>query len=322
MDPPEHSRLRRLVASAFTSRRVQAMRPRVEQIVDELLDELIAKPPPADLVAHFSLPLPVRVICDMLGVPVEDQEKFHAWSDQIMGDWTRDPEIIQEGFIGMGGYIAGLIEVKRASPGEDLLSALIAARDEQDRLSEEELVRMGLTLLLAGHETTVNQLNMSLITLLRYPEQFDRLRADPDLLPGAVEEMMRFVQLGGGQGGGFERLTSEEIELGGVRIPAGEAVLPIFNAANRDPAVFADPDRLDVTREVGSHLGFGAGVHHCLGAQLARMELLVAYAGMLRRLPGLRLAVPVEELRFKAGMLLYSLHELPVTWDAPGGGGE
>ena len=317
MDPPEHTRLRKLVASAFTARRVSELRPSVVRIVDELLDGLVDQPRPADLVHHFSLALPVRVICTLLGVPAEDLDKFHGWSDSVMADWDQDPDAIIGGFQAIGGYIAGLIEIKREEPADDLMTALIAARDEQDRLSEEELVRLGLTLLVAGHETTANQINMSLLTLLKYPDELAKLRDDPGLIPGAVEELMRFVQLGGGAGGPVERIATEDMELGGVLIPAGDAVLPIFNAANRDPLAYDDPDRLDVTRQIASHLAFGAGVHHCLGAQLARMELQEAFAGLVRRLPGLRLAVPVEELRFKSGMIVYSLHELPVTWDTP-----
>jgi cytochrome P450 len=193
------------------------------------------------------------------------------------------------------------------------LTALIAARDEGDRLSETELVNLCFGLLIAGHETTANQINMFLLTLLHFPEEYERLVASPELVPQAVEELMRFVQLGEG-GVGLPRVTTEAVELGGVTIPAGSVVLTSFAAANRDESVFADADRLDLKREVSQHLGFGAGAHHCLGAQLARMELQEALSGLLRRLPGLHIAVPDSQLTFKSGMIVRSLETLPVTW--------
>jgi cytochrome P450 len=313
MDPPEHTRVRKLVASAFTARRVQQLRPRVARIVGELLDGLVAGQRPADLVGSFSLPLPVQVICEMLGVPLQDLEKFHAWSDCLMGNWEQDTGAMMAALNGLSGYFAGLIELKRAEPADDLMTALIAARDEHDRLSEEELVRLCIGLLIGGHETTANQINMSLLTLLANPAELARLRAEPDLIPAAIEELMRFVQLG--HGSPPARVTSEEVQLGGITIAAGEVVLPFFNIANRDPSAFPDPDRLNLGRTQSTHMGFGAGVHHCLGAQLARMELQEAYRGLLGRLPGLRLAVPAGELRLKDKMIIYSFHELPVTWD-------
>ncbi|GII20419.1 cytochrome P450 [Planosporangium mesophilum] len=313
MDPPEHTRLRRLVASAFTARRVEELRPRVAKLVDELLDRVETLPRPVDLVENFSLPLPVQVICELLGVPATDRHVFHAWSDAVMNDWRADPAKSKEAIEELSRYFARLIAAKRAEPADDLMTALIAARDRDDKLSEHELVQLGLGLLIAGHETTANQINMFLLTLLRYPDELARLRTTPDDIPRAVEELMRFVQLGQG-GGGLLRVTLEEVELGGVRLPAGAAVLPALLAANRDPRAFDQPDRLDLSRADNPHLGFGAGVHHCLGAQLARMELQEALRGLLRRLPGVRVTVPDSELRFKSGMTLRSLEALPVTW--------
>jgi cytochrome P450 len=313
MDPPEHTRLRRLVASAFTSRRVEELRPRVAGTVDELIGAMRRMPRPVDLVENFSLPLPVQVICELLGVPASDRPTFHAWSDTLMGDANRDPAETRAAFEGLSYYFAGLIAAKRAGPRDDLMTALIAARDSDDRLSERELVTMCLGLLIGGHETTANQINMFVLTLLRHPDELARLRADPDAVPRAVEELMRFSQLGDG-GATLPRVTTEDVELGGVTIPKGSAVLPALGAANRDPAVFADPDRLDLTRAANPHLGFGGGVHHCLGAQLARMELQEALRGLFGRLPGLRVAVSEAELRFKPGMVVRSLETLPVTW--------
>jgi cytochrome P450 len=314
MDPPEHTRLRKLVASAFTSRRTEALRPRVASTVNELIDAMIGRPQPVDLVTAFSLPLPAQVICEMLGVPAEDMEQFHAWSDAVMADWERDSDEIMTALVELYGYFGALIEVKRAQPADDMMSALIAARDEDDRLSEEELTVMCCTLLIGGHETTANQINLSLLLLFDHPDQVAKLRADPGLIPGAVEELLRCSRLGGLAPA---RLTTEDVEIGGVTIPAGEQVIPLFGTANRDSSVFADPDRFDVTRDAVNHLTFGAGVHHCLGSQLARVELQEAFRGLIGRLPGLRLAVPASELEFKPGMAIHSLRELPVLWGEP-----
>jgi cytochrome P450 len=314
MDPPEHTRLRKLVASAFTARRVEALRPRAAGIVDELIDAMAGRPQPADLVAGFSLPLPAQVICEMLGVPAADLEQFHAWSDAMIGDWQRDADEIMTAAAELYGYFGTLIEIKRARPADDLISALIAARDDADRLSEHELTVMCCALLIAGHETTANQINLSLLLLLDHPDQVVTLRADPELIPGAVEELLRCTRLGGLPP---SRVTTEDVRLGGVTIPAGELVIPLYSTANRDRSVFIDPDRFDVTRDAASHLAFGAGVHHCLGAQLARVELQEAFRGLIGRLPGLRLAVPAGDLEFKPGMAIHSLRELPVRWGEP-----
>ena len=311
-DPPEHTRLRKLVASAFTVRRVEALRPRVASIVSQLIDAMAGRPQPADLVASFSLPLPAQVICEMLGVPAEDTDQFHAWSDAIIGDWQRDAGEMMTAAAELYGYFGTLIETKRAQPADDLMTALIAARDDADRLSEHELTAMCCALLIAGHETTANHINLSLLLLLDHPGQVATLRADPELIPGAVEELLRCTRLGGLPPA---RVTTEDVRLGGVTIPAGELVIPLYSTANRDRSVFIDPDRLDITRDAAGHLAFGAGVHHCLGAQLARLELQEAFRGLIGRLPGLRLAVPAGDLEFKPGMAIHSLRELPVRWD-------
>ena len=313
MDPPEHTRLRKLVASAFTARRVEALRPRVAGIVNQLIDAMAGRQP-ADLVAAFSLPLPAQVICEMLGVPAEDLGQFHAWSDTIIGDWQRDSGEIMTALAALYGYFGTLIEIKRGRPADDLMSALIAARDQDDRLSEHELTVMCCTLLIGGHETTANQINLSLLLLFDHPGEVATLRADPGLIPAAVEELLRCTRLGGLPPA---RVTTEDVQLGGVTIPAGEQVMPLYSTANRDRSAFTDPDRLDVTRDAASHLSFGAGVHHCLGAQLARVELQEAFRGLIGRLPGLRLAVPASALEFKPGMAIHSLRELPVLWGEP-----
>jgi cytochrome P450 len=273
---------------------------------------LLRQPQPADLVSSFALPLPVQVICEMLGVPAGDMEQFHAWSDTVMSDWDRDSDQVMTAILDIYGYFGKLIAAKRAKPADDLMTALIAARDSGDKLSEEELTTLGSTILISGHETTASNISSSLVLLLGHPDQLATLRGDPALIPGAVEEFVRYVQLGSAVPPA--RMAREDVQLGDVTIPAGEVVLPMFHAANRDPSVFSEPDTFDVTRPPGSHLAFGAGAHYCIGAQLARMELQEAFRGLLR-IPGLRLAIPAADLKFKPGMAVYSLMELPVSWD-------
>lgn len=314
MDAPRHTRLRKLVASAFTARRVEGLRPRVAEVVNELIDAMLDRPQPADLVEAFSLPLPAQVICEMLGVPAEDLPQFHAWSDIIMANWERHADEIMSALAELYGYFAKLLEIKRSQPADDLMSALIAARDDADRLSEEELTVMCCTLLIGGHETTANEINLSVLLLLDHPGEVAKLRADPGLIPGAVEELLRCALLGGPAPA---RVTREDVTIGGVTIPADELVVPLYAAANRDPSVFSDPLRFDVTRDAADHLSFGAGLHHCLGAQLARLELQEAFRGLIGRLPGLRLAVRASELEFKSGMVINSLRGLPIVWDEP-----
>lgn len=315
MDPPEHTRLRKLVAGAFTEKRIQALRPRVARIVDDLIDAMLAGPRPADLSHSFSLMVPASVICLLLGVPIADVDRFHAWSNVIFGDWSRSRDEITGAYGAMGGYMTELIAQKREAPEDDLISVLIDARDSAGKLTELELVKFCIGLLAAGHETTANSINMSFLALCQHPDELARLRADPGLIPTAVEELLRYVIISGSGFVPLARITREEVCLGGVTIPPGETVLPSFNVANRDPAAFDDPDRLDVGRAPKTHLGFGAGPHHCLGAQLARMELQEAFRGLLPRLPGLRMAVPTSELEFRAGQTIASMRELPVTWD-------
>ncbi|MDT5042660.1 MAG: hypothetical protein QOE51_3645 [Actinoplanes sp.] len=313
MDPPDHSRLRRLVAKAFTARRVDLLRPDTTEIADELVDAMIAGGSPADLVEQFAAPLPIRVICRLLGVPVSDQEKFRTWSEAIVSTTSLAPEQIVEYLGSLHAYMAGLIAHRRQEPTDDLLGALVQARDaDNDRLTEQEMVELAAGILAAGHETTVSQIPNFVYVLLTNPEQLALLQSRPDLIPSAVEELMRYVPLGAASS--FARYATEDVELGGVRIRAGEPVIASLSSANRDDDVFADPDGLDLTREVNPHIGFGHGVHHCLGAQLARMELQVALGTLLTRLTGLSLAVDEKELDWKPGQLVRGLRSMPVTW--------
>lgn len=310
MDPPRHTMVRRVVSGAFTARRVEKLRPTVARLVDEMIDDMVAEGAPADLITHLSAPLPLHVISELLGVPERDRGRIKEWSDALVSDWTADPATGKAALAEFGGLIAH----RREHPGDDLMSALIAAWDEHDDLTEPELVSVTAGILAGGHESTTNQINLFLLVLARHPGQLARLRADdPDAIARAVEELTRFIQLGG-NGILLPRVTTEEIELSGVTLPEGAMVLPAVASANHDAAVFDDPDGLDLTRQVNPHLAYGIGPHYCIGAALARMELQEALGGLLRRLPGLRPAVPEAELRFKPGLVVHSLETLPVTW--------
>jgi cytochrome P450 len=315
MDPPEHSRLRKVVAGAFTERRMQALRPQVAKIVDDLIDAMLAGARPADLAHSFSLMVPASVICALLGVPVTDVGKFHEWTSTMFGDWSRSPEEIAAAQAAIGVYMAELIAQKRETPADDLVSVLSGASDSTGKLTDEEVVQLCFLILGAGHESTASMINLSFVALCQAPGQLARLCANPDLLPDAVEELLRYVSITGSGFVPMSRVTREEVSLGRVTIPAGETILPAINAANRDPAAFDSPDRLDTERRPKAHLAFGAGAHHCLGAQLARMELQEAFRGLLTRLPGLRMAVPMSDLEFHEGQIITSVRELLVTWD-------
>ncbi|MFF3650822.1 cytochrome P450 [Streptomyces sp. NPDC002181] len=314
-DPPDHTRLRRLVSKAFTARRVAEMRPRVQAVTDRLLDAVVAAGS-ADLVADFALPLPVTVISELLGVPVDERHEFQRWTDRMLmrGAQPPDPAVVNEAWRHMRAYVTGLIGAKREEPGEDLLSALITARDEEQRLSEDELVAMVFLLLAAGYVTTVNLISGGIAMLLAHPDQLDLLRSDPALLPGAIEEFLRYD---GPVSPGIARFAREDVEIAGVRVPRGATVLIGSAVADRDPGRFPDPDRLDITRADNAHLAFGHGIHYCLGAPLARLEGQIAIGTALRRLPGLALAVPPAEIPWRPGGLRGPL-ALPVTF-TPGG---
>ncbi|MFB7053029.1 cytochrome P450 family protein [Streptomyces vinaceus] len=315
-DPPDHTRLRRLVSKAFTARRVAEMRPRIQEVTDRLLDAVVADGR-ADLVADFALPLPVTVISELLGVPVDERHEFQRWTDRMLmrGAQPPDPAVVNEAWRHMRAYVTELIGAKRAEPGEDLLSALITARDEEQRLSEDELVAMVFLLLAAGYVTTVNLISGGIAMLLAHPDQLDLLRSDPALLPGAVEEFLRYD---GPVSPGIARFAREDVEIAGVRIPRGATVLIGSAVADRDPDRFPDPDRLDITRADNAHLAFGHGIHYCLGAPLARLEGQIAIGTALRRLPGLALAVEPAQIPWRPGGLRGPL-ALPVTF-TPGGG--
>ncbi|WP_406164946.1 cytochrome P450 [Streptomyces sp. NBC_00996] len=310
-DPPDHTRLRRLVSKAFTARRVAELRPRVQEITDRLLDAIVPAGK-ADLVEDFALPLPVTVICELLGVPGADRHDFQRWTDEMIlqGGEQPDPARVDRGWRQMSSYLTGLLADKRARPGDDLLSALITTRDEEHRLDEDELIAMAFLLLVAGYITTVNLIGSGIAALLAHPDQLQMLRDDPELLPGAIEEFLRYD---GPVNPGIARFAREDVTVAGVIIPRGATVLVASAIADRDPAQFPDPDRLDIARPDNAHLAFGHGIHYCLGAPLARLEGQIAIGTALGRLPHLSLAVPRSELRWRSGGLRGPA-QLPVTF--------
>ncbi|MFE3607564.1 cytochrome P450 family protein [Streptomyces goshikiensis] len=310
-DPPQHTRLRRLVAREFTARRVEALRPRVEQITHELLDAMAARPErTADLIEALAFPLPMTVICELLGVPDLDRERFRYWSSEVVAPTAPGPDNTPHREL--GAYLGELVEAKAKSPGEDLLSALIRTRDEDgDSLSPDELIGMAFLLLIAGHETTVNLISNGVRALLAHPEQLADLRADYDgLLGGAVEEMLRYD--GPVQNATF-RYARVDVEIGGAAIPAGATVLVSLAAADRDPARFAEPDRFDIRRAAQGHLAFGHGLHFCIGAPLARMEGHIAVRTLLERFPDLAENSDGPPI-WLPGSLMRGVSRLPVRW--------
>ncbi|MEU7787260.1 cytochrome P450 [Amycolatopsis sp. NPDC049159] len=310
MDPPDHGRLRRKLTGAFTVKRMKTLEDHIVDIVERQLDHLAQLTPPIDLVKEFALPVPSLVICELLGVPYEDRESFQADSAQFM---VRDQplETKMGAYIALNTYLTELVTSKRAEPGDDILSDL--ARHED--LTVEELTGAAFLLLLAGHETTANMLSLGTFALLEHPEQAAEVRANPDLLPGAVEELLRYLSVADI----FFRYATEDLELGGETIPRGSTVVVSLLAANHDPRRFENPDTLDVHRNARGLLSFGHGVHQCLGQQLARIEMRAGFEALLRRFPTLALAVPAGEVKLRTDMNIYGVHELPVTWTATAG---
>ncbi|KHK97833.1 cytochrome P450 [Microbacterium mangrovi] len=305
MDPPDHTQQRVRVMGEFTVKKIGAMRPRVQEIVEETLDEMLASGNSADLVTALSLPVPSVVIAELLGVPLEDHSVFQENSAKFT-EADSPMEARMEAMDALKTYIAGLVAARADQPGDDLLSRQLAAG-----ASPEELTGLGFLLLIAGHETTANMISLSIATLLDRPDLLQQLRDDPPLLPGAVEELLRYFTIA--EVGGL-RLATADIEVAGVTIPAGDAVFALANTANRDPEVFPDPHTIDFHRGARNHLAFGFGPHQCLGQNLARLELEVVLEAVIRRLPTLRLAVPFEEISFKEFGPNYGVYSLPVEW--------
>ncbi|MFF3322695.1 cytochrome P450 [Streptomyces sp. NPDC002889] len=307
----DHLRLRRLVSSGFTARRVASLRPQIQAAADGLADRLarrIASQGHADLVAEYANPLPLVVIGELLGVPEADRQPFSAWVGAMIAPKT--PQDVAAAIGRIHNFLIDLVADRRARPGDDLLSDLIAARDVDDRLTEDELVSLAFLILMAGSENAQHLISGGLLTLLDHPDQLAAIRDDWSLLPEAVEELLRYAlpnQMA------IRRFPTEQMEIGGIRIPAGDTVLLCLASANRDPERYPDPDRFDIRREDKAHLALGHGLHYCLGAPLARVEIALAFSTLLTRLPDLRLAVPAERLRWNTSFRSHALRELPIT---------
>lgn len=312
VDPPDHTRLRSLVTRAFTPRVVEGMRPRIEAIADDLLRRA-GQRGDMDLVSDFAFPLPATVIAELLGVPREDHVRFREWSNRIAGalDDRAPHEVHVSAYLAdleLARYFDELVQARRGNPGDDLITELIAAEEEGDRLSLPETLAMCTLLLTAGHETTTNLIGMGTYHLLRHPEQREIVLAEPDRWPAAVNELLRFdapVQR-------TNRWVYEDVEVDGHPFKRGDIVAPVMGAANRDPAAFANPDVLDVTRRETRHLAFGRGIHYCLGSSLATLEAVIAFRALFERFPGLRLAG--DEPTWSPNTVVRGLRSLPVTW--------
>ncbi|MFC6082803.1 cytochrome P450 [Sphaerisporangium aureirubrum] len=309
MDPPDHSRLRRLLLPELTRRRVEAMRPAIQEIAEKLVGDMAAATPPVDLVQTLALPLPSMVITELLGVPYEDREYFHD-TTKVIGDQSVDPKRRIQVRNDLKEYLDKLVAMKEAEPADDVLSRMCARREEAG-VSREEVVGIATLLMVAGYETIANQIGSGTVALLENPDRVAELRADPAKLPDAVEEIIRHQTV---IDYGLRRAATEDVEVGGQLIKAGEGVVVVVASANRDEDVFECPDRLDFDRERHDHFSFGYGVHQCMGQILARVQLEIAWAELFGRIPGLRLAVPVEQVPFRFDMFVYGVHELPVTW--------
>ncbi|MFB7357564.1 cytochrome P450 [Streptomyces gardneri] len=306
MDEPEHSRYRKPLVGKFTVRRMRMLTERIEQITADCLDAMEETGPPTDLVTAFAKPIPTIVICEILGVPYEDRASFQEQIDAFMGGEVSDEELIAA-YTATQEYLAQLVAAKRAHPTDDVLSELT-----DSDLTDEELRGISLILLAAGFDTTANMLSLGTFALLQNPEQLAALRADPALTDGAVEELLRYLSVAKT----FHRTALEDIELGGVTITAGTTVVLSYNTANRDPERFTDPHDLDLGRQAGGHLAFSHGIHQCLGQQLARVEMRVAFRALVDRFPTLRLAVPAAEVGLRPETAdIFGVKSLPVTWD-------
>ncbi|MEU9272971.1 cytochrome P450 [Streptomyces sp. NPDC048251] len=312
MDDPEHARLRRMVTAPFAIKRIEAMRPAVQKIVDDLIDDMLAGPNPVDLVEALALPMPTLVISQLLGVPYTDHQFFQENTNAIIRR-TATPEERAVAGRQLGEYLAGLVGQKLTDPGDDVLSDL-ATRVNAGELTRREATQIGVLLLIAGHETTANMVALGTLALLEHPDQLDLLRKsdDPKVVASAVEELLRYLHI---THNGMQRVALDDIEIAGRTIRAGDGVLTLNEVGNRDPEAFPDePDTLDITRNARHHVTFGFGVHQCLGQSLARMELQVVYNTLYKRIPTLRRAVDLDQIPFKHDGFIYGVYELPVTW--------
>src|SRR6185312_2484232 len=308
LDPPEHQRLRRMLTAEFTIRRMKRLEPRIVEIVEAQLDAMEKAGPPADLVASFALPIPSLVICELLGVPYDDRDDFQRRSARQLDlsiPMAERLKLVRRG----REYMGSLVERARQQPGEDILGMLV--REHGTELTDDELIGVAGLLLLAGHETTSNMLGLGTLALLRHPDQLAAVRDDPGAIGPAVEEMLRWLSI---VHSAIPRITTTDVEVAGVPIPAGQLVFVSLPSGNRDPDFIDSPEVLDIRRGAPGHLAFGHGVHHCLGAPLARMEMRIAFPALLRRFPTLELAEDFEDVAFRSFHFIYGLRSLEVTW--------
>jgi cytochrome P450 len=310
-DPPRHTRLRGLVSKAFTLRRMEAFRLRIHELVDQMLDSMAGRDE-VDLVGEYSQPLPIIVICDLLGIPFADRKSFERWAIELVGA-GQDPEVVEAASQGVMAYARSIIEAKRANPGDDMMSELLRGK-EDDRLTDDELVQMFFLYTVAGHITSQHTLSNGILSLLAHPAELAKLRSDPSLVPAAIDELMRYD---GGVGVATFRFTAEEVTVGDVTIPPGEILALSILSAHRDERRFPHADQLDVERRPNGVLGFGHGHHFCIGQPLAKIQTEVALTKLLARYPQLRLRIPVGELRWESSTLLRGLIELPVSVVGP-----
>lgn len=310
MDGPDHLRARRTVAGEFSATRLKVMRPRIQQIVDDRIDAMLAGPRPADLVTALAVPAPLMVVCDLLGMPFEDHMYLHVRTEKWT-ERTTDPRERKAAFDELKVYFDRLVTAKEQELGDDLLSRQVARQREQGSVDHDGLVAMAFMFLLAGHDTVASMIPLGTVALLENPEQLAKIREDPSKTPRAVEELLRYCTIADVA---TARVAIEDVEIRGVRIPANSGVIGLGNAANRDPDEFPRPDELDVERDSRHHIALGYGPHRCIGQDLGRLELQLIFDTLFRRIPDLRLAKPVDELPFKDDATLYGLYELPVTW--------
>jgi cytochrome P450 len=310
MDAPEHGPARRAVVGEFTVRRMEALRPRIQEIVDERIDAILAGPKPADLVEMLSLPVPSLVICEQLGVPYDDHDFFQHCTSRMLSR-TTPPEERRDAFMSLRGYLGELVTRKEADPSDDLLGRQVLKQREDGNEDHKALVGMAFLLLLAGHETTANMISLSVVALLENPEQLEAIKNDPTKTLPAVEELLRYFTIADTA---TARVATQDVEIGGVTIKAGDGVLGLGYSANRDPEAFDRPDELDIERGARHHVAFGFGAHQCLGQNLARMELQIVFDTLFRRIPTLKIAAPIDDLPFKNDAAIFGLHSLPVTW--------
>lgn len=310
-DAEEHTRFRRMLSKPFTFKRVEGLRPAIQEVTDECIDAILAGPQPADMVSKLALPVPTRVISEMLGVPYEDHEFFQEHANAGLARYAA-ADAMQKGAFSLHQYLINLVKEKQANPSEDAVSDL-AERVTAGEISVKEAAQLGTGLLIAGHETTANMIGIGILALLENPEQAALLRDsdDPKFIANAVEELMRYLSI---IQTGQRRIAIEDIEIGGETIRAGEGIILDLAPANWDASVYPEPDKLDLGRDVGQQLGFGYGRHQCVGQQLARAEMQIVFPTLLKRIPTMKLAIPIEEVPFKHDRLAYGVYELPVSW--------